>query len=312
MNVITITLHPSLDKVLKLARLRPNEIVRSRVEMVYGGGKGNNTARALVRLGIAAIASGFQGGYSGHFADDAMQAEGIHTEFVFCRQPTRTSLLIHEEETSTTYPIYEPGQQVDADEIQQLEERFSQLVTSDSLCLFCGSGQTSELAGVYARLITIAKEKGAQTILDSSGQSLAQGVKAKPTMLKVNNEELAECIGSSLTCKDDILRAALEVCAQGIRLVAVSLGGDGFLITDGKQAWQGVLRMEQVINVVGCGDSLLAGVCKCILEGAGLEEMVRWGVACGAANTQVHGAGFIERSLVTALLPKVAVKQLTI
>jgi 1-phosphofructokinase family hexose kinase len=282
------------------------------VEMVYGGGKGNNTARALVRLGVEAVASGFQGGYSGHFCAEAMQAEYIQTEFVFCRQATRTSLLIHEEETSTTYPIYEPGQLVEADEIQQLEETFQKLITPSSIALFCGSGQSAELANVFARLIAIAREKGARTILDSSGQSLIQGLRAKPFMLKVNNEELAECIGRALSNEEDILLAALEVHAQGIPFVAVSLGGDGFLITDGKQAWQGVLRMERVINVVGCGDSLLAGVCKCMIDGAGLDEMVRWGVACGAANTQVHGAGFIEASLVTQLLPRVTVKRLKI
>jgi fructose-1-phosphate kinase PfkB-like protein len=67
--------------------------------------------------------------------------------------------------------------------------------------------------------------------------------------------------------------------------------------------------MKSIVNVVGCGDSLLAGIAKSLLEELPLPEIVRWGVACGTANTQVRGAGFIDADLVESLLPKVQIQQ---
>ncbi len=307
LNILTITLHPAIDKALKLRRLRPNDTARSVIEMVYGGGKGNNVARALTRLGVPVIASGFQGGYTGEYITRALNAEGIRTHFVACQQPTRTSLLIHEEETSFTYAIYEPGQEVSVEEIAALESTFASLLETTSLCLFCGSGQTPQLAQVLPRLITQAAERGVPSGVDSSGASLAASIGAKPHILKVNREELEEVSQSRLDSRDAQIRAMQFMHTQGIRLVALTLGEEGFLLSDGKETWHGVLPMEGVVNTVGCGDSLLAGVARGFVQGAALEEMLRWGVACGAANTQAQGAGFIDAALVAKLLRRVQV-----
>ena len=114
MTILTVTLHPAIDKVLRVPALRPNEIARCTIEMVHGGGKGNNVARALTRLGVPVIASGYQGGHTGAFITEHLESEGIRTDFVICQQPTRTSTIVQVDETGDTFPLYEPGQQVTA------------------------------------------------------------------------------------------------------------------------------------------------------------------------------------------------------
>jgi fructose-1-phosphate kinase PfkB-like protein len=52
---------------------------------------------------------------------------------------------------------------------------------------------------------------------------------------------------------------------------------------------------------------MLAGMAKAVLEKLSLEEVVRWGVACGTANTQQLGAGFIEKPMVRSFTSRVAV-----
>jgi 1-phosphofructokinase family hexose kinase len=309
--ILTVTIHPALDKVVRVPRLLPGDAVRASVEMVYGGGKGNNVARALNRLGIPVTATGFQGGYTGQSLIAKFAEEGIRVSFVTCRAPTRSSVMIIEEETMRTYSIYEPGQTVEADELENFRAHFYSLLEGVSLVLFCGSAQTPELAALYFELIHAAQKRGIHCALDSSGLALREGIKAKPYLLKVNHNELAELTGYPLTTLDNQINAMLEIHHNGIHLVALTRGQDGLLLTDGQTILAGTLRMNKVVNVMGCGDSLLAGMASVMLDRKDdLEMIVRRGVACGAANTQFIGAGFIDPLLVQQLESQVDVHRI--
>jgi len=310
--ILTVTIHPALDKIVRLPRLRSNDAVRARIEMVYGGGKGNNAARALSRLGMPVTATGFQGGYIGDLLIKQFAEEGVRTDFIICRAPTRTSLMVVEEETNQTYAIYEPGQIVEPDELEKFRNHFLYLLNNASLVLFCGSGQTPELAALHFELIEAAEKRGVPCGLDSSGSALREGVKARPHLLKVNRDELAELVGHPLTTRDDQVRAMLDMHNGGIQLVALSRGREGLLITDGKTCMEGLLIMENVVNVMGCGDSLLAGMASVMSRSGDLESITRKGVACGAANTQVIGAGFLDPGLVQQLEAQVDLRQIKI
>lgn len=307
MTVITITAHPAVDRVLQVARLHPNETNRVRVTRLYAGGKGNNAARALHRLGVPVRALGFQGGYTGEFCSRSLAAEGIATSFTECRALTRTSQLVCESETGNVYPLYEPGQAIEADEAEALLVEVGRWLAPKTLCLLCGTCLAPDL---YARIITLAQRRGARVLLDSSGEALRRGIAAKPYLVKANVHEWVEALGEPLPDRAAQLGALRAVQVSGVSIVALSLGAGGLLVTDGATAWHGELRMEKVVNTVGCGDSLLAGMAAALQEDAPLPEAVRRGVACGAANTQVVGAGFIERSYVEELLPRVKIERL--
>ena len=310
MSIITVTLHPAIDKVLRVPALHPNEIARCQIEMIHGGGKGNNVARALTRLGVPVIATGFQGGHTGAFITEHLQSEGIRTDYVICRQPTRTSTIVQVDETGDTYPLYEPGQAVTVEEIDRLREKVHSLLATARLMLLCGSGQTDLLAPVYADLIQLAIQQGVHSLLDSSGETLTLGIRARPFMVKVNRLELSGFLGRPLETLEAQIEAMLEVQRMGVGIVALSRGEAGLIATDGHQVLEGQLRMERIVNVVGCGDSQLAGIAKELLEEAPLTELVRWGVASGTANTQTRGAGRIDLELVRGLLPRVSLRQI--
>lgn len=310
MSVLTITLHPAIDKVLSVAQLHPNEVARCKVEMVHGGGKGNNVARALTRLNVPVVATGYQGGYSGTFITEHLESEGIATSYVECAQPTRTSTVLQVDDTGDTYPLYEPGQAVSADEIEALKRHIQTLLPETSLILLCGSGQTELLAPVYADIISMARESQVPSILDSSGEALRHAIDARPNAVKVNRNELGGYLDRPLESSEVQIEAMVDLQERGIEIVALSRGEKGLIATDGDEIWEGSLQVERIINVVGCGDSQLAGFAKQYLEAAPIKEMVRWGVACGTANTQVRGAGRIEQKTVDEMLPKVLMDEI--
>jgi 1-phosphofructokinase family hexose kinase len=310
MTILTVTLHPAIDKVVQTPRVEPNEISRVKVTMLYGGGKGNNVARALTRLNVPVITTGFQGGHSGKFITEELEGEGIKTDFVFCQEPTRTSTLLLEDETGNSFAIYEPGQGVTQAEIDSLLEKIKGYLDQVSLILLCGSGQTKLLEGTYAEIIKLAKRADRRCIIDSSGGSLTVGINSLPFMVKVNQHELSEYFDKKLDNLDVQYDAILELQKKGIEIVALSRGAEGMIITDGTSSFEAKLKVDSIVNVVGAGDSLLAGIARSILAESPLAEIVRWGVACGTANTQVRGAGFINQELVTKLLEQVEVREL--
>jgi 1-phosphofructokinase family hexose kinase len=310
MTILAVTLHPAVDKFVRTSRLVPDGISRVEIVSVYAGGKGNNVARALTRMGVPAIATGFQGGYTGTLIEQSLQEEGVETDFVACKATIRISTVIQEDETSHTFAVYEPGQQVDQQEIDALLEKFIKLLEKTRICLLCGSGQSEELSLVYPKMIELAKSKGVRCLVDSSGTALEKALYACPFMLKVNMDELSDLVGRKLNAETEQVAALLQLHGMGISLVAVSRGPEGLIVTDGEEIWRASLHMTDIINVVGCGDSLLAGIAKSLLEEKPLSELARWGAACGTANTQVAGAGFISLSSVESLLPKVELVQL--
>jgi fructose-1-phosphate kinase PfkB-like protein len=194
---------------------------------------------------------------------------------------------------------------VEADEVEALLQRFDSLLAEAALVLLCGSGQGPALAGVYARMIEAARQQGVRCILDSSGEALALALQARPYMVKVNVLELSSYLQRPLETRAAQMEGLLALHAAGVQIAALSRGAQGMLGADGAEIWEGQLGVNRIVNVVGCGDSLLAGVAQALTEGASLEDVVRRGVAFGAANTQVRGAGFIDMETVAGMLPKV-------
>ncbi len=60
--ILCVTLNPCLDKTLTVPPWRPGDMVRGRAVREVVGGKGNNVARALSRLGREAAPGHVSGG----------------------------------------------------------------------------------------------------------------------------------------------------------------------------------------------------------------------------------------------------------
>ncbi len=84
----------------------------------------------------------------------------------------------------------------------------------------------------------MAKAKDKKVILDTSGDLLKEGIKANPTMIKPNSEEMESLLGISINNKDEIIKSALKLHQSGIEVV-VSLGDDGALLVSKEGIYQG-------------------------------------------------------------------------
>ncbi len=306
--ILTLTFHPTLDKILQVSHPAASNGLQGRVVRIYAGGKGNNVARVLSRLQIPVTAAGFQGGYTGRWAKALIKAEGIPGLFIPCRAETGWSILVVENGSGRTYSIQEDHPSIQKEEEELLRAKIFPRFAKVRAVAFCGPTGSPSLAETLAQGVRQAREQGVWTVLDTSGLGMKRGVEARPDLVKTTPQELGHWLDRPTQDLTEVIQGIRALHDRGIPWVAVSLAREGLLLSDGRRVWHGGLRLARVLTSWGSEDSLLAGILYAWYQDKEPEDWVRWGLACSTANMMVLGAGFIDRHQVQALVPKVEIK----
>jgi 1-phosphofructokinase len=121
---------------------------------------------------------------------------------------------------------------------------------------------------------------------------------AGPDLLKPNETELTEVVGSHLQTLGDVVAAAEKLRSHGVRAVLVSLGPDGAILVDDAGPVHGEDGVVVPRSTVGAGDALLAGFLAAGGEGPGaVAEGVAWGAAaCVLPGTAMPGPADLRRN----------------
>src|SRR5262249_49462627 len=99
--ILCVTLNPCLDKTLTVPACRPGDSVSGRRTSEVVGGKGNNVARALKRLGRDARPATFLGGPVGQLCEGLLRsADGLDPLVTPTAAPTRTILTVRTDDSA--------------------------------------------------------------------------------------------------------------------------------------------------------------------------------------------------------------------
>ena len=161
-----------------------------------------------------------------------------------------------------------------------------------------------------ARLIRLLKAKGKQVIFDCSGLALSEGIKAAPTLIKPNLEELSQWAGRPIKTLSEQAECARALQAQGIAHVVISNGADGLVWFGPDAVWQAIPPRMQVVSTVGAGDSLVAGLAHGLSLGWAPEQTLRLATAVSALAVSQIAVGFSDIDVLTPLLEQVRVQRL--
>lgn len=288
--ILCLNLNAAIDKTIVLDSFGLNQIHRSEKVVALAGGKGCNVARALKKLGKSPVVSGWVGGFAGKFIEQELNREGISTDFVQIDFESRTCTSILDKTNHTMTEIYEKGEMVPEEKIEEMEAHFQKIVGKYEATTFSGSLPPGVPSNMYARLIEIARKAGVPTYLDSSKDALRDGIIAKPFLVKPNEEELSTLVDKKLSTVLEFAAAIQEVASRFATILVLSLGKHGALLSDGRSVMQVEPPDVRALSAVGSGDSMLAGLVAGFNEGLTLEEATRSGVAAGTANTLMLGA----------------------
>lgn len=281
--ILTVTLNPAVDKTYETGELMKGQVNRMRSTRSIAGGKGINVARVLLQFGRAVGTAGFLGGYTGRFIEDRVRGMGAECYFTRIAGETRTSMNILAD-TGYVTELLEPGPEVGREELHRFAEDFRSLLDQCELVALCGSVPAGVPDDFYRQLIENCHEAGKKVFLDTSGEALREGVKAKPYMIKPNLRELEYLAGRRIRTLEEIGDAACSLVAGGIRKVAVSLGEHGMYFAGKTGKLYLPAPSVRAVNTVACGDCAVASFLMSEVDGVEEQEAVRRAVCLSAAN----------------------------
>ncbi|MGC8784624.1 MAG: 1-phosphofructokinase [Armatimonadota bacterium] len=306
--VLTVTLNAAVDKTYRVEGFCLDRVFRVEAGRVVAGGKGINVARVLHTLGVPVMATGFLGGHNGAFILDSLKQESIPGDFVWTQGESRVCLAVIDPVAGTQTELNEIGPVIHPEEVWALEQKLAQLLPRFAYVTLSGSAPPGVPADFHARAIRLGHKAGVKVVLDSSGDLLKYGVEAVPWMVKPNRAELSAIFGREPADVDEAVQMARQLLAKGIEVVVVTLGKQGAVWVSAEGEWFANPPEVEFISAVGSGDSMLAAMLYAVIEGMPPPDVLRWGVAAGAANAAVFGAGFCTREQIEALVPQVVVR----
>ncbi|MBW3624339.1 MAG: bifunctional hydroxymethylpyrimidine kinase/phosphomethylpyrimidine kinase, partial [Armatimonadetes bacterium] len=205
----TITLNTALDRILILPRFRLGRRIVAEKAMTTVGGKGTVVSSLLRQMGRDTKAYGFMAGPNGHVMGALLDRTGIPYEFIEAEGDTRVNTVIVDREMQNQTTVIAESLRVGEPHVQKIEALIRERATEATVWVFSGSLPPGAPPDLWARLITITRESGAMTVLDSSGEGLREGLAARPHVIKPNLPELEELSGRSLPSLEHV-RDAVE------------------------------------------------------------------------------------------------------
>jgi tagatose 6-phosphate kinase len=292
--ILCLNLNAAIDKTIVVPLFELNRIHRSESVILLPGGKGCNAARALKTLGESPVVSGWIGGFAGQFIETGLHQEGIQTDFVHTDFESRTCTSILDRERQTLTEIYETGEPIPPEKVEELRSRIQATIRGYQAVTLSGSLPPGVPSDFYASVIKAAQDAGVLTFLDTSGEALCQGLEAGPFLVKPNETETRTLLGLGPDEAIDFPQAASEISKKYKTNVLLSLGAQGAIVARGPELFVVENPIVEAKSAVGSGDCTVAGITHGILRGFSFEESVIRGIAAGTANTLMMGAGQFE------------------
>ena len=292
--ITTVTLNAAIDKTYYLDDFTTGQVWRVKSMRSVPGGKGINVARVIQQLGKSSFITGIVGGNNGEFICTELDHQGLQHEFIKVSGESRINLNIMEKANGSSTEILEPGPTIESDTIDQLKMLLKTATRVSKVFVFSGSLPPGAPVDLYRELIEAVQEEGAQAILDTSGHALVEGLKAKPYMIKPNEDEMRMLTGLDTVNEHQLFESIRQLMGRGIACVAVSLGARGAAVGFAKQLFLVHAPQIQANNPVGCGDSFTAGFAVGLESDLPIETCLLMAAAAGAANAMTEEAGNIR------------------
>jgi 1-phosphofructokinase len=286
-STLLLGLNPAWQKIIRLSSFQEGEVNRAYACEQYASGKGINCARVLQKLGGEAELWHWSGGDTGDWLNKELQdATRKNDKLIVQNFPikyrTRVCSTIINDEGSVT-EIIEPSPKISIEEQNTLERALNHKSKDFKRLAICGSfpdGVDDVLWNsiqTYKGEIYLDAWKGVDTLLESD----------KVALLKLNEWELRSLAG--ITDNVDLnITAKLVIQKYKLGALVVTRGEKEILLFAGSDRLRArVQREAKVLNVIGAGDSFLAGWIYAAQNGADLQECLRSGVAASHARVEV-------------------------
>jgi len=275
---------------------------------LFPAGKGLNVAKVVRALGEEVCVTGIMPDSNRAWFEKYCESRKIVPRFFSIEGHARVNATILEEEVGQVTHISATGPKMTTRVQEDLQRFVSEVMKPGDFWVFSGSIPTGFDNDAYSKLIRQCRQAKTTTLLDTSGAALKMGVRAKPDMVKPNLTELEGYFGEKVKGIRHIALKGKKLLDTGIKYVFISLGSDGLIAIHENDCLLCSTPAVKVVDTVGCGDALVAGLVVGERRHFSFPEMCRLAVACGSSNAMHPGPGNIVLEEVWQLMEEVTVE----
>ncbi len=301
MKILCLGTTPAVQRVMIFHKLSLDAVNRAATTLDGAAGKSVNVAKVLKALGEQPVATGFLGGDRGKFLHQALEANGIESDFVTVSTPTRQCITAIDESAGTHTELVEESRPVGTEDFDKLMAVMRRRIPECRAIVMSGTVVTGGPTNVYFECTRMAVNAGLLSVVDGQGTALLEALPAKPALVKPNRTELAATFGNKLEDDAVVRKAMQELRERGATQVVVTAGKEATLAFDGISFWRVIPPRIRAVNPIGSGDAFTAGLVSRLVRGDDLGEACRWGTAAGAANALTPMPGEVNKQDVERL-----------
>lgn len=285
--------------------LELGEVNRAREAHWCASGKVFNVAIALAQLGAACrLVSPI-----GRNVREPVEAElvglGVQSRLTVCDEPTRVCTTLIERPGGRVTELVENARPLPLEIIHRIVDQYTAEIATAEMAVLTGSLPAGTPATFYRDLLA---RTPCRVVLDARGPELLAALEVKPFLVKPNREELGLTVGRPLSDDAALLAAMRELNVRGAEWVVVTEGKRAVWASSHAGVFRGQpLAIERLVNPIGCGDSLAAGLAWGLSMGRGPLDSIALGIAAAAQNAgqllpgRVSGSLAIEQSRQVAI-----------
>lgn len=259
----------------------------------YFGGSPSNIAMNVQKLGGRSIvASAVGGDLLGQFLVDRLQQEGISTD---CIQTVDypTSLVLVTKSKATPIPAFYRAADYHLDYTPSIEQA---LENSRILHFSCWPISMLPVRHTLEQMLEKAREHKMLIGFDPNyhpmiwrqgedGVEFVKKIVGRSDIVKPSEDDAERLFG-----KDTALNQVNKFLQLGAKLVVMTLGKDGAIVSNGSHTEHIQPFPTQVVDTTGAGDAFWSGLYTALVSGRTIREAVRAGAAVSAYKLQYTGA----------------------
>ncbi len=301
--ILSAGLTPAWQQILVFDRVLWGEVNRAREAVWCGSGKVLNTGVAVHRFGGASIALAPLGGLPRVEIDREFAELGVPRRWVETEAATRVCTTILDRATGRNTELVENGRPLHESEYGAFLAAYAEEAARAEIVVLTGSLPGGAPVSLYRDLVSCTR---CRMVLDFRGDGLLSVLDLKPFVVKPNREELGVTVGRSLDDDADLVAAMRELNRRGAQWVVVTNGSHAVWVSSAEHVYRLMPpRISEVVNPIGCGDCLAAGIAWATRRGDSIVEAVRFGIGAACDNLGKLLPGRVERECVAAWAEKV-------
>lgn len=288
-DIITVGFSPAWDITCRVRGIEwgQHKLIASYDESPAG--KALNVSRALAWLGQKSTAAGLWGIQDYNQMNQALRylRKMVDIKLTVVCGDTRKNITVVDTLSNREIHLRTISQLASTGSLRRLKSDLGSVVKENSICVFSGSMPQDGFLKDVIGIIKFCCDRGAKIVVDTSGPALRKIFDSGYVWaIKPNIQELKDLLGKRISDKTSDLVKYGKVLLGKVDIVLISRGKRGALSVTKKGILQGwcTNRPKKVVSTVACGDYLLAGFLKGMINKFDTGISLKTGLAAATAR----------------------------